>query len=159
MFLFPIRIKNPAWFPNAALSSILKPQTLENSVLRVATGCIKMTSIVLLHEETKVLPIQDHLSLQCSQYLARTVQPNNLPFRFQKPEIYPPILVTPSCHPVLTLLSTIDIIKNTPRIDEHIFEQFMNLGVNWYSNNESIKSVSAHWVTFVVIPMLLNRIS
>ena len=63
--------------PNAALSLILKPQTLENSVLRVPTGCVKITSIVLLQEETKVLPIQDHLSLQCSQYLARTVQPNN----------------------------------------------------------------------------------
>ena len=45
--------------------------------LRVATGCVKIAYIDHLHEETKMVPIYDHLSLICSQYLARTLQPNN----------------------------------------------------------------------------------
>ena len=36
-----------------------------------------MASIDHLHEETEMLPAQDHLSLICSQYLARTLQPTN----------------------------------------------------------------------------------
>ena len=40
-----------------------------DSALRIATGCVKMASIDHLHEETEMLPVQDHLSLICSQYL------------------------------------------------------------------------------------------
>ena len=36
-----------------------------------------MTSIYHLHEETKMLSVQDHLPLICSQYLARALQLNN----------------------------------------------------------------------------------
>ena len=67
----------PIWFPNAWSSLVQNLQAIQNSALRVATGCIKMTSIDHLHEETKMLPVQDHLSLICSKYLARTLQPNN----------------------------------------------------------------------------------
>ena len=45
--------------------------------VRIATGCFKMASVDHLHEETKMLPVQDHLSLISSQYLARALQPNN----------------------------------------------------------------------------------
>ena len=31
----------------------------------------------LLHQETKMLPVQDHFSLIFSQYPAKTLQPNN----------------------------------------------------------------------------------
>ena len=41
-------------------------------------GCVKITSIDHLHEENKILPFQDHLSLISSQYLARTLQHNNI---------------------------------------------------------------------------------
>ena len=56
-------------------------QNIQNSALRIATCCVKITSIDHLHEETKMLSVQDHLSLISSQYLAqyltRTLQPNN----------------------------------------------------------------------------------
>ena len=67
----------PVWFPNAASSNIQKLQRIQNSALRVATGCIKRTPIPHLHEETKVLPIEDHLSLLCQQFYARTLQPEH----------------------------------------------------------------------------------
>ena len=47
-----------------------------NSAVRIATGCVRMTSIDHLQEETKILLVQDHLSLISSQYLARVLQPN-----------------------------------------------------------------------------------
>ena len=48
-----------------------------HTVLRAAS-CVKMTSTDHLHEETKVIPFNDHLSLICSQCLVKTLQPNNL---------------------------------------------------------------------------------
>jgi hypothetical protein len=44
-----------------------KLQTIQNSALRLATGCISDTNTQHLHVETKVLPIKEHLKLQASQ--------------------------------------------------------------------------------------------
>ena len=65
------------WFLNTSLSLIQKLQAIENSALRIVTGCVKMTSINHLQEETKMHPVQDLLFLISVQYLARVLQPNN----------------------------------------------------------------------------------
>ena len=44
----------PIWFPITSPSLIKKLQAIQNSALRIATGCVKMTSIDHLHEETKI---------------------------------------------------------------------------------------------------------
>ena len=62
----------PIW-----LELIRKLQMVQNPALCVTNGCVKMISIDHVHEETKVFPIHDHLSLICSQYLVRIFQPNN----------------------------------------------------------------------------------
>ena len=67
----------PIWFPNTSPSLIQKPQTIQNSVIHIATGCIRMTSIDQLHEENKMLSVRDHLSLISSQYLTKALQLNN----------------------------------------------------------------------------------
>ena len=67
----------PVWFPNTAAYNIEKLQRVQNLALRVATGCIGRTPIPHLHEETRVLPINDHLSLLCQQFLARVLQPGH----------------------------------------------------------------------------------
>ena len=67
----------PIWFPNTSPSLVQKLQTIQNSALRIATGCVRMASVDHLHEETEMLPVQEHLSLICSQYLARALQPTN----------------------------------------------------------------------------------
>ena len=56
---------SPIWFPNTSSSLIHKLQIIQNSALRIATGCDKMTSIYHLHEETKMLPVQDDLPICC----------------------------------------------------------------------------------------------
>ena len=60
----------PIRLPKISPSLIQKLQTIQNSTLRIATGCVKMTSIDHLHEETEMLPVQDHFSLI-------SYQPNN----------------------------------------------------------------------------------
>ena len=67
----------PIWFPNASPSLIQNLQIIQNSAFRIVTGCVKMTSMDHLYEETKMLSVQDHLSLTSSQYLATALQPNN----------------------------------------------------------------------------------
>ena len=67
----------PIWFPNNSPSLIQNHKTTQNSVLRIATVCVKMTSIDHLYQETKLFHVQDDLSLISSQYLARALHPNN----------------------------------------------------------------------------------
>ena len=69
---------SPIWFPNASTSSIEKLQRIQNAALRISTGCVKMSPIDHLHTETQVLPVHDHLSLLCSQFLTRALQPNHV---------------------------------------------------------------------------------
>ena len=64
----------PIYLPNTSSLLVQKLQTIQNSTLHVATGCVKMAFVDHLLEETKMLPLHDHLSPICSQYLARTIQ-------------------------------------------------------------------------------------
>ena len=68
----------PTWFPNTSPSYIQKLQRIQNTALRISTGCVKMSPIDHLHAETQVLPVQDHLTLLCSQFLARALQPSHV---------------------------------------------------------------------------------
>ena len=67
----------PIWYPNTSPSNINRLQTIQNSALRIATGCLKMSPIQHLHSETKTLPVKDHLSLISTQFLARALQPTH----------------------------------------------------------------------------------
>ena len=70
----------PIWFPNTSASSRKRLQVMQNSALRVATGCLKMTGIDDLHAEAKMLKVEDHLRMLCSQHLATCLQPSHASF-------------------------------------------------------------------------------
>ena len=70
----------PIWFPNTSQSSRKKLQTIQNHGLRIATGCVKMTGIDDLHAEAKMLKVEDHLRMLCSQALATCLQPGHASF-------------------------------------------------------------------------------
>ena len=70
----------PIWFPNTSGSSIARLQTIQNSALRIATGCTKMTPVDHLHAEAKVLKVGEHLKMICSQFLATCLQPHHASF-------------------------------------------------------------------------------
>ena len=64
----------PVWLPHISATNLQKLQVAQNNCLRAATGCVRGTSIHHLHEETKVLPVADHLSLISAQFLAGAMQ-------------------------------------------------------------------------------------
>ena len=67
----------PIWCPNVSSSSLKKLQVLQNSALRVATGCHRMAPIDHLHRESSMLPLVDSLHLLCRQYLASAMVPDH----------------------------------------------------------------------------------
>jgi hypothetical protein len=70
----------PIWSPPTAKSHIKRLQTIQNSALRLATGCTLATKIDLLHHEAQILPIEQHntlLSTQALIQLHNTTHPNH----------------------------------------------------------------------------------
>ena len=51
-----------------------KLQNIQNQALRIATKCLKMSTVDHLHRETKVRPLRPHCELLTKQYLAATYQ-------------------------------------------------------------------------------------
>ena len=51
---------------------------LQNEALRIATGCLKMSSVDHLHAETKMLKVREHSELLSAQYLTRCLEPGNV---------------------------------------------------------------------------------
>jgi hypothetical protein len=67
----------PVWFPNLAQEHINSLQVVQNKALRIATGAHLMSKRDHLHSETSVLPVGEHLSMLCSQFLASTLRPDH----------------------------------------------------------------------------------
>jgi hypothetical protein len=65
----------PIWFPNASASTIRKLQAVQNKCQRLATGCHQKSSIDHLHQETKILKLEQYLQLLCSQFFVKTLSP------------------------------------------------------------------------------------
>ena len=70
----------PVWYPNASKTSINKLQIIQDSALRVATGCLMMSSVDHLHTEAKIMTVGEHLDMLCSQALATYLQPGHPSF-------------------------------------------------------------------------------
>ena len=64
----------PIWVPNASPSSVASLQTIQNSALRLATGCHLSSAVDHLHAEAMVLKVQEHLDMLCTQFLATSLQ-------------------------------------------------------------------------------------
>jgi hypothetical protein len=47
-------------------------QAVQNAALCMSTGCHAVASVQHLHDECKVMPVADHLSMQCAQLLANS---------------------------------------------------------------------------------------
>ena len=62
----------PVWFPN--VTTVSRLQTIQNSALRVATGCHGAASLEDLHRESKMLTVSHSLTLACQQFLASALR-------------------------------------------------------------------------------------
>jgi hypothetical protein len=79
-FIFPVLgYGGPIFYP--ARSKLKDPvgclQKVQNDALHVVTGCHAAASEQHLHEECKVLPVADHISMQCAQFFANTKTTNH----------------------------------------------------------------------------------
>ena len=70
----------PIWFPNASNTNIQKLQVIQNSALRLATGCLMMSPIDHLHTEAKIMKVEEHLQMICAQFLTTCLQPQHPSF-------------------------------------------------------------------------------
>ena len=53
-------------------------QYTQNEVLRIATGCHKLSSVDHLNVEHEMLKVKEHSELLSAQYLARCLEPGNV---------------------------------------------------------------------------------
>ena len=62
-----IEYGSTTWSPTISQTNIQQLQRIQNTALRIATGCTKDTNVQHLHDETQVLPLDTHLRLHASQ--------------------------------------------------------------------------------------------
>ena len=67
----------PIWTPPLANTHTQKLQIIQNSALRIATGCTLATKTDLLHQETSILPVEAHNTLLSTQALIQLHNPNH----------------------------------------------------------------------------------
>ena len=67
----------PIWSPTISDSCWTRLQAVQNQALRVATGCLAMTGVDHLHQETKVLPLREHSTLITKQFTAACFNPSH----------------------------------------------------------------------------------
>jgi hypothetical protein len=67
----------PVWLPaRSLLKHPIDPlQSVQNAALWAVTGCHAASAVQHLHDECEMLQVYDHLSMQCSQFLANARQP------------------------------------------------------------------------------------
>jgi hypothetical protein len=68
---------SPIWTPSISDSNWGKLQRVQNSALRIATGCHNMAHWSHLHQECKVLPVRNHCEMVTKQYLVATHLPGH----------------------------------------------------------------------------------
>lgn len=62
----------PIWTPYLCKTAWNTLQVGQNNALRTITGCVKKSSITHLHDEVKMLPVQEHSNLLAKQFLLRS---------------------------------------------------------------------------------------
>ena len=91
-----ISYANTAWSSDLAPTHINSLQRIQNTALRIATGCTQTAPISHLHEETKILPLKHHFDMRGTQFFNKIVDPAH------------------PCHHLLNPRQTHRNIRNTP---------------------------------------------
>ena len=79
----------PIWTPYLCETNWKELETAQNSALRLATGCVKMSDTAHLHQEAKILPVKTHSEMLTKQYLLAMHQREH-PNHHQTTEPRPP---------------------------------------------------------------------
>ena len=65
------------WSPIISETNLQKIQSVQNSALRIATGCTSNTNQNHLHIETQILPLKHHFNLHASNMKQKSAFPNH----------------------------------------------------------------------------------
>ena len=65
------------WEPIISDTNLNKLQIIQNTALRIITGCTQDTNIQHLHNETKILPLKDHIRLHSSILRQKALLPSH----------------------------------------------------------------------------------
>ena len=68
----------PVWTPNLSDTNWKFLQRKQNVALRAATGCVRMTPIEHIHQETKILPVKENSQMLSRQFLLGCHQPSRV---------------------------------------------------------------------------------
>ena len=79
----------PIYTPFLSKSNWNELNAAQNSSLRIATGCTRMSEVTHLNRETKIIPVRDHSEMLTSQYLLAMHQ-NSHPNHQQLSQPRPP---------------------------------------------------------------------
>jgi hypothetical protein len=65
------------WYPFSKPININKLKFVQNTTMRLITGCHKAASVGHLLTESKLMPVADHLAMLCSQFLVSCLPPSH----------------------------------------------------------------------------------
>ena len=106
-----------------------KLQKTQNAALRTATGCTKTTRTDHVHQETKVLKIQDHMDMRGTHaYTSYTDPQHPLHYLTQERPLNRNIRKTPA-HYYSTLYNTLPPTPQNTSLRTHIHTHFTNRGI------------------------------
>ena len=127
----------PAWAPTLSNTQLHKLQTTQNKALRIITGCTQSTPIDHLHNETKILPIQTHLDMRGTQFLAAAANNTLHPCHYmdQHPPTPRNIVKTPHSY-YTNILQTIPPPPGRTSLTKHIHTALTSRQLDQTSNNK-----------------------
>ena len=67
----------PVWTPSMTDNTFKTLQRAQNTALKTALGCVKMSDENHIHNETKIMPVQAHCEMLSKQYLLSTQKENH----------------------------------------------------------------------------------
>ena len=65
------------WTPYLSKTNWSNLNSAQNTALRTITGCVKMTEVTHLNQETKILPVREHSEMLTKQFLTSMHQPSH----------------------------------------------------------------------------------
>ncbi|KAM7356224.1 uncharacterized protein ACRADG_002028 [Cochliomyia hominivorax] len=77
----------PVWTPSLCDTQWKNIQSCQNAALRTITGCMQMSSIHHLHEETKIHPMKEHNEILIKQFLLGCYRRNHPNFNITQLEL------------------------------------------------------------------------
>ena len=139
----------PIYTPHLSKSNWAELNAAQNSSLRIATGCTRMTEPSQLNRETKIIPVKEHSEMLTSQYLLAMHQDSH-PNHHQLSEPRPPRDKRNSIFSYKDNIShhignNTNITKDECKaMNKRVHTEFVSRTINTYANNKVLQNLPAN---------------